>query len=61
MIYDPGPGPRLQGGPYKCEFLFIKGDAHANAYTPRQTHPKAWGSIFQTRSERAWGPDSPSI
>lgn len=36
-----------------CELLFVKGDAHTSAYTPRQTHPRAGGgeSIFLERSE----------
>lgn len=35
-----------------CE-LFIKGDAQANVYTPRQTHPRAGGGgrIFLERAE----------
>lgn len=35
-----------------CELL-IKGDAHANVYTPRQTHPRAGGGgrIFLERGE----------
>lgn len=55
----------VRGGPYMCELLFIKGNAHTLAYTPKADTPQSWGRgecILLERSESlgAGVPFSPS-
>ena len=55
----------VRGGPYMCELLFIKGNAHTLAYTPKADTPQSWGRggcILLERSESlgARVPFSPS-
>lgn len=53
----------VRGGPYMCELLFIKGNAHTLAYTPKVTHPRAGGgeSAYFWRDPRVWGPSPFSL